>query len=183
MSWSDTNWRCPRIIVEECSNDEAARQRGRDNYLKTQDIEAQLVAAGIFDMKRAFFNLILTLDKKLEPTDGEKNGVGLSDEAEPELYELYEPDFEISAVVSWIKHTGQKVYENLSENRTENWSQNNISCMAKHFNQPIERWSFWENRLVEVAKDGPDDLIRNSAELAVKYMQDIKDASEKKRSQ
>lgn len=46
----------------------------------------------------------------------------------------------------------------------------------KHFDQPIERWSFWQRRLSEVAKGGSDDFVRNSAELAVGYMQDIVDA-------
>ncbi|RJE20914.1 hypothetical protein PHISCL_06736 [Aspergillus sclerotialis] len=110
-----------------------ARQYGRDNYLKTQDVEAQLVAAGIFDMKRAFFNLILILEKKLDP---------INNEEEPEIFELFEPDFDIPAIFYWIKYNGQKVYKILRENRTENWRQRNISYMAKHFDQPTERWSF-----------------------------------------
>lgn len=41
------------------------------------------------------------------------------------------------------------------------------------------RCLFWENRLIEIAKDAPDHSVRNAAELAVRHMQDIKDASEK----
>lgn len=31
---------------------------------------------------------------------------------------------------------------------------------------------------MKVAKDRPDDFVKNAAELAVRYMQDIKDARE-----
>ena len=73
----------PSDVAKECSNDdEAARQHARDDYLKTQDVEAQLVAAGVFDTKRAFHNLIWIPEKKLGPTtDGDKDEA----EAESEL--------------------------------------------------------------------------------------------------
>ncbi|RJE25725.1 hypothetical protein PHISCL_01913 [Aspergillus sclerotialis] len=173
MPWRDSHWMEPSDIAEACSNDEVARQHSRDNYLKQQDVEAQLVGAGIFDMKEAFYNLILILEKKLDPIDGNK------DNTEPDIFELFQPDFDIPAVVCWIKHDGRKVYEILRENRTEYWNEKYISCIAKHFDQPIERWSFWENRLIKIAKDTPDDFVRNAAELAVRYMRDIKNTSQK----
>ena len=72
-------------VAKECSiDDEAARQHARDNNLKTQDVKAQLVAASVFDMKRAFHNLIWILEKKLDPTDGEKDKAEVSNEAEAE---------------------------------------------------------------------------------------------------
>ena len=180
MLWRDAHWMSPGDIAKECSNDdEAARQHARDNYLKTQDVEAQLVAAGVFDMKRAFHSLIWILERKLDPTDGDKDKAEVSNEAEAETYEPLEPDFHIPAAVYWIKHNGQKLYGSLSKDRMENWNQKDIPSVAKHFDQPTQHWSFWENRLIEIAKDGPDDFVRNAAELAVKYMQDIKDVSEK----
>ena len=120
---------------------------------------------------------------KLDPAERENNKAKVSNEDEPEAFEEFQPDFDIPAIVSWITHTGQKMYEILRENRTEYWNQENISCDRKHFDQPTERWSFWQDRLNGVAKDAPDDFVRNSAELAIKYMQDIKYASEKTSSQ
>lgn len=61
----------------------------------------------------------------------------------------------------------------------ENWNQKDIPSVARHFDQATQCWSFWENQLIDIAKDGPDDFVRNAAESAVRYMQDIKDASEK----
>lgn len=96
-----------------------------------------------------------------------------------QTYEPLEPDFDIPAAVCWIKHNGQKLYGSLSKDRMENWNQKDIPSVAKHFGQPTRRCLFWENRLIEIAKDAPDHSVRNAAELAVRYMQDIKDASEK----
>lgn len=182
MPWRDAHWMSPGDITRECSNNnKAARQHARDNYLKTQDVEAQLVAAGVFDMKCAFDNLIWILERKHNPTDGDKDKVEVSNEAEAEVetYKLLKPDFHIPAVVCWIKHTGQQLYRSLSKDRVENWNQKDIPNVAKHFDQPTQCWSFWENQLIEIAKDEPDYFVRNAAELAVRYMQDIKDASNK----
>lgn len=173
MIWSDSNWMDPEDIIEECSKRddyEAARQHGRDNYLKTQDVEAQLVAAGVayFDIKRAFDYLIYTIEWQLDPKDGRAEAP-----REEWLRTLFEPDFHILAMTCWIKHTGQKLYKELCNDEMKNWNPRDIPSVTKHFDQPLERWSFWKERLISVAEDWPDEFVRIAAEQAVKYMQDI----------
>ena len=60
-------------------------------------------------MKHAFHNLIWILEKKLDPTDSNKDKVEVSNEAEVETCKLLEPDFHILAVACWIKQNGQKL--------------------------------------------------------------------------
>lgn len=93
-----------------------------------------------------------------------------------EAYEPLVPGFHIPAVTCWIRHNGKRLYEGLCKDEMKDWSRRHIPSVMKHFDQPIERWSFWQRRLSEVAKGGSDDFVRNSAELAVGYMQDIVDA-------
>ncbi|OJJ85104.1 DUF3632 domain-containing protein [Aspergillus glaucus CBS 516.65] len=173
MIWGDSHWMEPEDIVEECSKRddyEAARQHGRDNYLKTQDVEAQLVAAGLayFDIKRAFDYLIFTLEWQLDPKVDRVEAP-----REEQASESFEPDFHIPAVTCWVKHTGRKLYEGLCNEEMKKWDLRDVPSVIKHFDQPAERWAFWKERLVGVAKDWPDEFVRNAAEQAVKYMQDI----------
>lgn len=173
MIWSDFNWMEPEDIVEECSKRddyETARQHGRDNYLKTQNVEAQLVAADVayFDIKRAFHYLIYTIEWQLDPKDGRAEAP-----REEWLRKLFEPDFHIPAMTCWIKHTGRKLYKRLCNDKMKDWNLRDIPSVTKHFDQPLERWSFWKERLIRVAEDWPDEFVRIAAEQAVKYMQDI----------
>ena len=79
MLWCDAHWMSLGDIIKECSNnDGAAKQHICDNYLKTQDVEAQLVAAGVSDMKHAFHSLIWVLERKLDPTDSDKDKTEVS---------------------------------------------------------------------------------------------------------
>lgn len=48
MVWSDAFWRTPGQIVRQCT-DETSKQHERDVYIKQQDVEARLVAVGIFE--------------------------------------------------------------------------------------------------------------------------------------
>ena len=73
----------------------------------------------------------------------------------------------------WIKHTGRKLYKGLCNDEMKDWNPRDIPSVTKHFDQPLERWSFWKERLIRVAQDWPDELVRIAAEQAVKYMQDI----------
>jgi hypothetical protein len=50
MVWSDAFWRTPGQIARQAT-DGAARQHEMEVYIKQQDVEARLVAAGIFECK------------------------------------------------------------------------------------------------------------------------------------
>lgn len=109
MIWSYSNWMEPKDIAEECSRTddyEGARQHGRDNYLKTQDVEVQLVAAGLayFGIKRASDYLVYTLEWQLDPKDDWPPAP-----REEWASESFKPDFHIPAVTCWVKHTGRKL--------------------------------------------------------------------------
>jgi hypothetical protein len=51
MIWSDAFWRTPGQIARR-AKDAASRKHEREVYVKQQDVEAQLVAAGIFQCKQ-----------------------------------------------------------------------------------------------------------------------------------
>jgi hypothetical protein len=52
MIWSDAFWRTPRQIARQAKN-AASRKHECEVYVKQQDVEARLVAAGIFRCKRS----------------------------------------------------------------------------------------------------------------------------------
>ena len=83
-----------------------------------------------------------------------------------------ELDFHIPAVACWIRHIGKKVYNSLLRDELKDWKRE-IPAVALQFEQPIQRWLFWEKRLQEIAENGPDRDIRAAAESAVKNMKDI----------
>jgi hypothetical protein len=51
MVWSDSFWRTPGQIARQAT-DAASRQHEREVYIKQQDVEARLVAVGIFQCKQ-----------------------------------------------------------------------------------------------------------------------------------
>lgn len=120
-------------------------------------------------MKRAFDYLIYTLEWCLDPKDDKDE----TRRREAQAREPFAPEFHIPAVTCWVKHTGRKLYEGICNEKMKNWDPRDAPSVMKHFDQPAERWSFWKERLIGVAKDWPDEFVRNSAEQAVKYMQDI----------
>ncbi|PKY08589.1 hypothetical protein P168DRAFT_286703 [Aspergillus campestris IBT 28561] len=172
MVWRDTTWRTPSIIVEECAErgdtSATALHHAADQYIKAQDIEAQLVAAGLFDMSRPFHYVVHTLEWHLGTKDKpETQTMGFW------VSEPFEPRFQVPAVAGWMKHTGRKLYEGLCGGEMENWNPRRIDTVMKHFDCPSERWAFWEEQLVGVARDWPDEVVRREAGRAVGYMRDV----------
>ncbi|KAL3952823.1 hypothetical protein ACCO45_012766 [Purpureocillium lilacinum] len=102
MIWSEAYWMEPGQIVRRC-NSVGSRHRARDAYIKQQDAEAQLVAAGLFEWRRAFWYLIKTLERVANHND---NTVASGDNTAEVLLQA---DFHIPAVACWIKHNGRKL--------------------------------------------------------------------------
>ncbi|RYP05420.1 hypothetical protein DL765_009847 [Monosporascus sp. GIB2] len=169
MVWSDAHWMRPGHIVRRC-DDTASRQRACDIYLKQQDVESQLVAAGLFPWKLAFQYIIKALEKPPDPNDNtqaQNDAIG-----EDQL----QVDFHIPAVASWIKHNGQRLYEELARDELKNWERSDVPAYTKQFGLSTDRWTFWKKRLSEVAGDAPDEVTKKAAQTAVKYMNTITDS-------
>ena len=180
MPWYDSHWMDPEDIIKECPDDDdgSTRRRFRDNYLKTQDVEAQLVAAGlVYDMKRALEYMIWTIECKLETEDcGKSKREALEERASEPLV----PDFHIPSLTCWIKHTGSMLYESLRNDDMSKWEKRDVPSVKRHFENPIDRWAFWERRLKEAADQQTESeqgqFVKNALECAMKYMHDTENA-------
>ncbi|PWI64032.1 hypothetical protein PCL_00432 [Purpureocillium lilacinum] len=170
MIWSEAYWMEPGQIVRRCNGVES-RHRARDSYIKQQDAEAQLVAAGVFEWRRAFWYLIKTLERVASHKD---NTVASGDDTAEVLLQA---DFHIPAVACWIKHNGRKLYDEIVKDKLKLWEEKDVPVEARHFDHPTERWSFWAGRLSEFARDQPDDFVKGAACHAVENMEAIAGAS------
>ena len=159
-----------RQIVRRC-NDVESRHRARDSYIKQQDAEAQLVAAGVFEWRRAFWYLIKALERVVYHND---NTVAPGDDTAEMLLQA---GFHIPAVACWIKHNGRKLYDEIAKDELKVWEERNVPVEARHFDHPTECWSFWAGRLSEFVRDQPDNIVKRAACHAVKNMEAIAGAS------
>jgi hypothetical protein len=182
MYWRDDFWMTPGQISRRAT-DAAGRSHARAVHVKQQDVEAQLVAAGIFKCKlqilrsisrrtftvsiqsqfrdcarspnrslisaltewfctgkRPLQYIIRTLETVPDPHDDiDAAGDG---EAEFQL----KLDLQIPAVANWIRHNGQRLYNDIG--KLKEWHKRNIPAQARQFDQPKERWTFWQKRYV-----------------------------------
>ncbi|BAE62581.1 unnamed protein product [Aspergillus oryzae RIB40] len=162
--WRDAHWRIPMNILQDYP-DTAARLRERGLYIRAQEVESQLVAAGIWDLWRAINYVIWALEMK--PNHDyhaeERNGV----HHHPLAFYSLELDFQVPAVACWIKHNGQRMHQCIARDGLK--GNPDLPTVRMHFGEPIERWAFWKKRLLELAND-PDDFTRRGAQLAIGYM-------------
>ncbi|KAK8122831.1 hypothetical protein PG984_011501 [Apiospora sp. TS-2023a] len=173
MVWSDAHWMQPGMITRRAS-DEASRSRGRRIYIKQQDVEARLVAAGLLKWKLAFQYLITALERKPGPEDrreAENDG-----QADGQL----KLDFHVAAAARWMEHDGERLYAGLVEDELQSWNERDIPVNAMKFESPTERWAYWEHRLGEIEREESDDFAREAARKALGYMQHVKEGSKMK---
>ncbi|KAF3042558.1 hypothetical protein E8E11_006940 [Didymella keratinophila] len=136
LPWSDTFWMTPGQIMRRATA-AAAMQQALQIYVKQQDIESRLVAAGlVWDEKRAIRYLIRTLER-IPTVEDERIATGDGD-ADDQL----KLDMQIPAVHSWILHNGAQVYRDLSGMR--DLQRRDIPSKALQFDRPIDRWTFWQ---------------------------------------
>lgn len=148
MTWYDGQWEEPEDIAAR-SQDAASWKHERALYVRKQDIEAQLVAAGLFKGRFVLIYFMKTLET--QPSQPDRR---------------MEMTFRVPAAACWMKRHGAGIHADLFENGSKV-----AQASGMHFLQPAERWSLWKDRFSEVAKDGPDDFTRHEAEAALGYMQ------------
>jgi len=166
MVWSDAHWMKPGMIIRRASDD-ADKRRRRDIYVKRQDVEAQLVAAGLLEWKRAFQYLINALERKPGPHDHQE--AASDGEADRQL----KLDFQIPAAARWIKHNGKRLHDGLVKDELRDWDKKDIPSASMHFEQPEERWAFWRDRFAEIQRDESDSFVKEAAGTAIDLMRDI----------
>ncbi|GMF77577.1 hypothetical protein BDV35DRAFT_289361 [Aspergillus flavus] len=162
--WRDAHWRIPMNILQDYP-DTAARLRERGLYIRAQEVESQLVAAGIWDLWRAINYVIWTLEMKPNHDYHAEERTGVHHH--PLAFYSLELDFQVPAVACWIKHNGQRMHQCIARDGLK--GNPDLPTVRMHFGEPIERWAFWKKRLLELAND-PDDFTRRGAQLAIGYM-------------
>ncbi|KAI1811060.1 hypothetical protein GGS20DRAFT_564788 [Poronia punctata] len=166
MVWYDAHWMQPGMITRRASDD-ADRTRRRDIYVKIQNVESQLVAAGLFQWKHAFQYLIRALEKEPGPSDEVE--AGNDGEADGQL----KLDFHIPAAACWIQHNGKRLYDGLVNDELRGLNKRDIPSVARHFDHPLDRWEFWRNRFMKIRKNESDSFVKEAAATAADVMRNI----------
>ncbi|KAI3393862.1 hypothetical protein diail_3537 [Diaporthe ilicicola] len=169
--WSDNHWMSPGQIARRCPDD-AALHRARAQYVKQQDVEAQLVAAQLFAKGPLTFPRALQyVAQTLERTPGPDDRQDLPDDASADGQ--LRLDFRVPAASRWIHHCGQRLHDILRGNETASWDPRDIPASPVAFDDSYGRWRFWEERLLALAKEEQDEATHEGAESALGYMRGI----------
>ncbi|UPX20288.1 uncharacterized protein EKO05_0010525 [Ascochyta rabiei] len=165
MIWSDAFWRTPGQIARQ-AKDAASRKHECEVYIKQQDVEARLVAAGIFEWDRAPRFMVRTLERTPNPDDAH-DAAGDGD-AEFQL----KPEFHMPAASKWVEHNGERLYSSLDE--LKHWNERNAHGEMMQFDSPSERWEFWQKRLLDIAEGtGVDEVTRDAARSTAQRMRKV----------
>ena len=85
--------------------------------------------------QRAFQYVIRTLEKVPDVHDD----IEAANDGEAEFQ--LNLDLQTPAVVSWIRHNGQRLHDDI--HGPDDWNKRDIPSVAMSFAQPMERWTFW----------------------------------------
>lgn len=165
--WSDAHWMQPGQITRRHAN-QTDRARARNIYLKQQNAESQMVAAGLLRDTLLFRYIILVLERDPSPEDNihaYDDGVAC---------DQLQADFHIPAVAQWMRYNKKILSQALTTGGPELWKRNRggIAVMPKK-DLTTKRWLFWNNRLNMFALDGPGELVRSAAREALGHLEDI----------
>lgn len=166
MAWNDgTNASLqPGQIYRQCS-DEHSLIVARRIYLKSKEIEAQLVAQNILGLSKSMVqNIIRALEKDIDENDSH---IASSESAGFTQVKL---DFQIPAICSHLNYNRDKLYSEVVENGLKDWTPRQIPAEAKQFKDGSERWAFWEQRLSEIAEGEFDINVKNAAKASLDCM-------------
>lgn len=152
MVWGDANWMFAHQIVDGCK-DADARRRARDVYFKQQDVEAQLVHAGILEWSNALRFMVDALENDPNSPD--------TDDTTPVVV-----DFQFPAVAIWVRHNGRRLYEAATTVDLKS-----LVRTAREFDTPLDRYAFWKRRLGEVARGEPDEFVTGEARAALEMFE------------
>jgi hypothetical protein len=84
--------------------------------------------------------MIRTLERK--PTLEDSRDAANDGEAEDQI----KLEFQIPAVSRWVEHNGERLYHTLDE--LKDWDKKKFSFPVMHFDEPLERWAYWQKRYV-----------------------------------
>lgn len=82
------------------------------------------------------------------------------------------PEFHMPAASKWVEHNGDRLYSGLDE--LKHWDERNAHGEMMQFDQPSERWEFWQKRLLEVVEGArANEVTRDAARSTVQRMRKI----------
>jgi hypothetical protein len=82
------------------------------------------------------------------------------------------PDFHMPAVSKWVEHNGDRLYSGLD--KLKYWDERDAHGKMLQFEQPLQRWEFWQKSLLEVTDgDAIDEVTRDEARSIVRRMRKI----------
>lgn len=146
-------------------SDSSSLALARKLYLKTKDIEAQLVAKHVLPTNKAMIQLIIrALEKEIDQSDEQL----APDEATG--YKQVKLDFHIPAVSFMFKYNEREVYDQVVTKGLGDWTKGQLPDGAREFQNGAERWSFWRRRLEELSNGNADDEVRAAAQASLEYM-------------
>ncbi|CAD0081901.1 unnamed protein product [Aureobasidium vineae] len=168
----------PDDILDRCAKTPAILHREFELYIKRQDISAQLTAAGLIEIRRAYYLIAWALEWNHESNDLEQR------KGPPRLFI---PDWYIPAVARWIINNGRRFYEDaVNQNMQDCFKPPpGYEMVYKYDCMCNERWDLWKKRLTEFADGagGDDKVTKREAKAAVQHMESVVDAWELFRNQ
>ncbi|KAI4722146.1 hypothetical protein E4T48_01436 [Aureobasidium sp. EXF-10727] len=165
---NDICWESPDLITKRCAKTPAIQEHEFEIYIKRQDISAQLTAAGILEIKHAYYLIAWALEYDHESDD-------LGKRRRPHM--PFIPDWHIPSIARYIIVNGKRFYEDAI-------NQNMQGCFKippyKYDRMCKERWDFWKERLTEFADgaEGVNEVTKGEAKAAVQHMESVVDAWE-----
>lgn len=169
--WSDNHWMSPGQISRRCPDD-VTRHRARGQYVKQQDVEARLVAAELFaEGPLTFPRALQYVAQTLERTPGPDDSHHPPDDASADGQLVL--DFQIPATAVWIQHCGKRLHDILRGNEIASWNPRDVPVSPVAFDDSYGRWTFWETRLLALAQEAEDEIIKEAGRSAVGYMREI----------
>lgn len=172
MCWYDSFWQSPGDMVKK-ARDFPERERARAIYLKAQDAEAQLIAAGFLRWTATVAYIISVLERGPQPHD---------DDPDYALFLIY-PDFHLPAVHSWVRHNGRKLFQCINNDNLEDWHGRDKSLFARHFENPRDRWEFWKEALLKLGAGTGDDTVLEQAKDTIQLMESIEQDPENQKKE
>ncbi|KAF2765292.1 hypothetical protein EJ03DRAFT_331106 [Teratosphaeria nubilosa] len=154
----------PGQICRQCP-DEASLASARRLYLRVKDLEARLVAKNVIGMsKQTIQSIIRALEKNIDDSDQQL----APDEAT--AYYQVKLDFHIPAMSFMFRYNGQAIYDQVVRDGLKHWTPRQMPEEARAFEDGAARWSFWKQRLGQLAQGGGDDEVKMAAEATLDSM-------------
>ena len=108
--------------------------------------------------------------RTLERTPNPDKAYDAADDGEAEFQLKLE--FHMPAASKWVEHNGERLYNSLYE--LKHWNERKAHGEMMQFDQPSQRWEFWQKRLLEIAEEtGIDISTRDAACSTVQCMRKI----------